>query len=161
MFIQLGLGDPEIRVDVIVEAKRDAYADQSERQWLRQVRAYLKARKDDTLGEVGSELYVLAVGGLRRNQGGRARELSETFAQALSRHPNELGDLKVSVATASWRDVLDAVVSREAAGSEQTGRILSDIRRSLEFGGFVRRKSFEELTVSADWMFRRNWSLGK
>jgi hypothetical protein len=133
VFLRFKAGDPEIRIDVIVEAKYrpgyDQYADQWRRQWI----AYHRYVAD---GE-GATAYLLAVGGLGAHA---ATTMHRLQAELLA------DGLEVKVIAGNWPKLLDAVTTaREQSESGEEGRLLEDITEAMALAGFRQVTQYRDL----------------
>lgn len=133
VFLRFRAGDPEVRIDIIVEAKYrpgyDQYADQWRRQW--------KAYHDFVAEDDGASAYLLAVGGLGRHTGTTVRQIYDELSA---------DGLEVKVVAADWSRLLDVVVA-ELGGVEaiEERRLLEDIVEAMALAGFRQIRPMKDL----------------
>lgn len=139
IFIDIALGDPARRTQVIVEAKHGGaqYAGQLKNE----VMAWSKAVADGEL-EMPDDLIVMAVGGIA--SASRKLQLEHDFAAATA----ELEDVpNLAMVTLDWSDLARAV-SLYLPRNPHEGRILKDMERALGLYGYrymVATRHLEEL----------------
>jgi hypothetical protein len=123
-YFQFEVGDPAVRIDVILEAKYRVGYDQYAEQWRRQWNAYHTYVAEGD----GAIAYLLAVGGLGAHATTTMHRLQEELRQV---------GLELKVIAANWPKLLDAIVSSmdgSLAGEER--RILGDIIEAMALAGF-------------------------
>lgn len=140
IFLQFSLGDPEVLVDVLVEAKLGAGLSQYSDQWIAEIEAYTEQFPDNDR----HQFYFLAVGGLGSNIKRRTEDLAARTIEALG-HANISGT--------SWSKLTD-VVHAHAHRKGQKSRILDDILEALALCG---ERHIDALSTLKS--VNRNWSL--
>ena len=135
IFIQMEIGDPGVKVDLIVEAKRfDTWTPQSAAQHAIQIQSYYF---DETI-ERGQELHFLALGGLGSEPTLQIKSLASNFKEGRENFDG-----------ASWTSL---AVSISAISNKSTGDckfIFRDLLEILEYAGFKNRTYFEKpITVN-------------
>jgi hypothetical protein len=140
VFMQFEVGDPTVRIDLIVEAKLDGqqYAEQWHRQW----QSYLEKYSNE--GEESSRanaVYLLAIGGLNGSPGVAAvQRLTRTIEQ------KAVGSTQILAAAADWAHLATAVDDMSGV-STQSDRILEDITEALALFGYRRMRAMSTLIL--------------
>ena len=142
VFLRFHVGDPKMRVDIIVEAKRhDAGTDQYSTQWYRQCRAYLSEYKEDKADHV----FFLAIGGLGENEQKRLEELAKETRSKLDQ--KEMPTIEYH--GGNWARI--AKSCNEASKTEpQVKYVISDIVKLLAFSGYRNYIFFDTLQSSGE-----------
>ncbi len=131
VFIRLALGDPPRDTHVIVETKHGA--SQRVTQWTAEIRGWLQYIADGEI-EQPESLVFLAIEGNDDDATQAARR--KALLSALEGQLPE--DLRLSVVTLAWLDILRASKEVEARNTHE-GRILDDIGKGLELCGYFDR----------------------
>lgn len=143
VYLRFVMGDPDVVVDIIVEAKRNGSASQSGNQWRQQIEAYA----DTVLAEESEppdKLYYFAVSGL--DKGYRAQIEALETPPGLSPKPQ--------VVVADWTDFSNAARYLRDMGQPQTQRLMTMMLQGLAKGGFVQRLYFDSLRQPRNLEFR-------
>ncbi|MGO7582399.1 hypothetical protein ACC689_09645 [Rhizobium ruizarguesonis] len=133
VFLQFKVGDPEVRIDLIVEAKYRPGYDQYAHQWKRQWTAYHKFVADDE----EATPYLLAIGGLGAHAASTTQRLkTELLADGL----------EVLAIAANWPKLLDAITAElEKVEDSEERRVIGDIIEALALAGFRHIKQLQDL----------------
>ena len=137
--LRLTVGDPPVKVVLIVECKLDGL--QYPRQWAHEWIAYQAQAQDD---EQADEIYLLALGGVTRRTAAMVAEFTTVIGRDHA--------IEIKAAGASWqqlRDVLESLSVESAAGR----RVIGDVKAALDLHGF---RSFRPMGD----LVRVSWSLG-
>ncbi|NKL38783.1 hypothetical protein GFL49_34825 [Rhizobium leguminosarum bv. viciae] len=132
VFLQFNVGDPAVRIDVIVEAKYRPGYDQYAEQWQRQWTAYHRFVAQDD----GASAFLLAIGGLGPHA-----------ATTMHRLQGQLraDGLDVKVVAANWPKLLDAVTAEIEIAKSEERRLLGDILEAMALAGFRKIRQLEDL----------------
>ncbi|MDO5612784.1 MAG: hypothetical protein Q4G14_06010 [Paracoccus sp. (in: a-proteobacteria)] len=123
-FIQLELGDPAIKMHIIVEAKRGGH--QNLGQWANEIGGWVENTDD----EMPDHLVLLALGG---NADTRQRdEMRQQFLSSMRAHHSRLP--KLSLAMIEWHDIARACTVLTALPDHEK-RIVADIAEGLALCG--------------------------
>lgn len=143
IFLRFKLGDPEVRADVLIEAKvNDTYL-QSSVQWREELAAYREMMAAE--GDQAASLYFLAIGGLGRNYSSTLNNLISNLA---------ISDVdNVHILGASWSKLTD-VIYMLSQGNVGQKRIFSDVLEALAMCG--ERRILELSTLRG---YNRNWNM--
>ena len=136
IFLAFDVGDPTLRVEVVLEAKHGGA--QYEYQWAEEIRAWAEAIFDSEMSPPDL-LILMAVGGNSDWQK-RDERLADFIEATRSRHPT-LPEL--SVVMISWPDLARACAAflfgADNSAPSHEKRIVQDIGRALELCGYFHR----------------------
>ncbi|AWM24010.1 hypothetical protein [Sinorhizobium fredii] len=122
VFLDFNLGDPQISIRIIVEAKFGTSPTQYADQWLRQWSSYHEAKEGD-----GSRVFLAAIGGLGRNVEATVEKLAGRIAAA---------GHDINVVAAGWDRLLDALQEERTSASRSAARIIDDMVTALGMAGY-------------------------
>lgn len=145
VFLQFQVGDPAVRIDVIVEAKFGTAPAQYADQWRRQWTAYHSAREEE--GEdVPRSVYLMAIGGI----GARTDLLVERLLRELEQH-----DIEIRPLAAHWSDLLRSLVEfHEKSIVGRDRRIVEDIIEALGLANYRHAETLNTLPAP-----EQNWRM--
>lgn len=140
IFLQFSLGDPEVLVDVLIEAKLGEGLSQYSAQWIAEIEAYREQYPESDR----NNFYFLAIGGLRANFSQQVKDLATQTIEMVG---------ETNIAGTSWSKLTDVVHARSQKATSNS-RIIDDILEALALCGerhIVSLASLESMN--------RNWSL--
>ena len=120
--LRLTVGDPPVKVVLIVECKLDGL--QYPRQWAHEWIACQAQAQDD---ERADETYLLALGGVTRRTAAMVAEFTTVIGRDHA--------IEIKAAGAGWQQLRDALenLSVESAASR---RVIKDVKAALDLHGF-------------------------
>ncbi|MBY3476170.1 hypothetical protein HFN78_35680 [Rhizobium laguerreae] len=128
------VGDPAIRIDIIVEAKLRPHSAQSARQWRGQWESYHEANGELPMADA---VYLMAIGGLGVD--------ADRTAEKLIKQNGDDG-VEIKAVAASWDQMLNAVHARIGVSKiVPEKRILSDIIEAIALAGYRRLTLLDSL----------------
>lgn len=140
VFLQFQVGDPAVRIDVIVEAKFGTAPAQYANQWRRQWTAYHAAREQE--GEdVPRNVYLMAIGGM----GARAPLHVERLLKELGKQ-----DLQIRALAANWSDLLESLedfLGKSVVRRDR--RIVTDMIEALALANYRQVETLNTLPAPA------------
>lgn len=134
ILLEFELGDPSVRVDIIVEAKFGTEFAHSKDQWLNEVQTYKKLKEES--GIETPEFYFLALGGIAKRRGARLEQLVSEISDE---------NHSIRVVSAAWEDLLHSVVSAENEATGPELLILRDVIRAFSLGGYYQKLMLSSL----------------
>lgn len=139
LFLEFKLGDPQVTVRMIVEAKLGQSPAQSADQWLRQWASYRDANDNDD-----TEVFLAAIGGMGRNV--------DTTVAKLVNAVNANGH-EIKAVAAGWDRMLTALhEERMRCPSVPAARVIDDMVAALAMAGY------QHLSLLSDFDLEpRNW----
>lgn len=140
IFLQFSLGDPEVLVDVLIEAKLGEGLSQYSAQWITEIEAYREQYPESD----GNNFYFLAIGGLRANFSQQVKDLAAQTIETVG---------ETNIAGTSWSKLTDVIHSKSHQTTSNQ-RVIEDILEALALCG---ERHIVALT-SLEGM-NRNWSL--
>lgn len=140
IFLQFSLGDPEVLVDILIEAKLGEGLGQYSAQWIAEIEAY----REQFPINVRDNFYFLAIGGLGANFNQRVNDLATQTSGVVG---------ETHIAGTSWSKLTDVVHARTQKLTIHS-RIVDDILEALALCGERHIVSLGSLESA-----NRNWSL--